>query len=431
MHMIPSLPETASVGLVDLIQQYKQDTESVYNTWFIGSDERMKAFRSIRRGVADTVQAISNGTFGNDFRGSPLEDVLCAITEQKQMFEGAAHPFYWKPKLRIPDIYENDVNQRRFGSFLSACLNATREEQLLTEMSRLAEAGIKGLGPAAATILYFLQPTLVPPFNTAIINGFNALFGTKLKLGCWHSYMAMREAIVQANNQHKPLLSKDLGAFAGLLFEIGTGRIATAANADATLAALQEKAAKANQRRHEQVLTDQAGASEHTRMQHLLIRLGRALKYRVHVARNDRHRGFSGEAFALMTTDQLPEIGAPEDIMNTISLIDVLWLSEDGNQIVCAFEIEKSTSIYSGILRMKDLAQSLPGQICHYYIVAPDSREQEVIAQLSRPSFRQEAGDVPVMYIPFGLLDKHCEALCMFGSDLHVLRKIARGRAAV
>ena len=225
--MNSSSPAVATGSLSDLISQYRQDTESVYNTWFIGSDDRMKAFRSIRRGVGDTVKAISDGTFGNDFRGSPLEDVLCAITEQKQMFEGAAHPFYWKPKLRIPDIYESETNQRKFGFFLSACLNATREEQLLAEMSRLAEAGIKGLGPAAATILYFLHPTLIPPFNTAIINGFNALFGTKLKLGCWHSYMAMREAIVQANNQHRSLLSKDLGAFAGLLFEIGTGRIAT------------------------------------------------------------------------------------------------------------------------------------------------------------------------------------------------------------
>ena len=37
--------------LVELINFYKNDAESVYNTWFIGSEERMKAFRSIRRGV--------------------------------------------------------------------------------------------------------------------------------------------------------------------------------------------------------------------------------------------------------------------------------------------------------------------------------------------------------------------------------------------
>src|SRR5512147_1658826 len=121
-----------------LIDRYKADSESVYNTWFIGGEERMKAFRAIRRGVRDTVDSIAAGTFGTDFKGSPLEVVLTAITEQKQVFEGAAHPFYWKPKLRIPDIYENAANQRAFGACLSDCLNATREDQVLGAISRLA-----------------------------------------------------------------------------------------------------------------------------------------------------------------------------------------------------------------------------------------------------------------------------------------------------
>jgi type II restriction enzyme len=104
-------------ALIGLIEQYKSDQESVYNTWFVNGEERMKAFRAIRRGVRDTMDSISRGTFGNDFKGSPLEVVLTAITEQKQVFEGAAHPFYWKPKLRIPDIYENEANKRKFGAF--------------------------------------------------------------------------------------------------------------------------------------------------------------------------------------------------------------------------------------------------------------------------------------------------------------------------
>ena len=163
--------------LTELIDRYKSEPESVYNTWFVSGEERMKAFRAIRRGVRDTVDSIAAGTFGTDFKGSPLEVVLTAITEQKQVFEGAAHPFFWKPKLRIPDIYENDANKQRFGAFLEACLTATREEQVLAEMSQLAAAQIKGLGPAVANIIYFLHPSIVPPFNTAMVNGFNALFG--------------------------------------------------------------------------------------------------------------------------------------------------------------------------------------------------------------------------------------------------------------
>jgi len=69
----------------------------------------------------DVVEAIRSGSFGNDFKESPLETVLVCITEQRQIFEGAAHPFYWKPKLRIPDIYENEEHQRAFGAFLDRC----------------------------------------------------------------------------------------------------------------------------------------------------------------------------------------------------------------------------------------------------------------------------------------------------------------------
>jgi type II restriction enzyme len=72
-----------NTALSNLISRYKSDPESGYNTWFVGGEERIKAFRAIRRGVRDTVDSIVAGTFGNDFKGSPLEVVLNAITEQK------------------------------------------------------------------------------------------------------------------------------------------------------------------------------------------------------------------------------------------------------------------------------------------------------------------------------------------------------------
>ena len=269
--------------LKELIERYKSDPESVYNTWFRSGEERLKAFRAIRRGVRDTVDSISAGTFGTDFKGSPLEVVLTAITEQKQVFEGAAHPFFWKPKLRIPDIYENDANKRRFAAFLEACLTATREEQILAQMSRLASAQIKGLGPAVANIIYFLHPTIVPPFNTAIVNGFNALYGDTKKLGSWESYLEMREVIVRTNSEVRDRLSKDLGAFGGLLFEIGSGRLLVRGNIETVLAAEKKKAEKAAQTWHNKFLAEQKEEAEHTQIQYLLIKIGRALmRYTLH-----------------------------------------------------------------------------------------------------------------------------------------------------
>src|SRR5665647_892359 len=160
-------------NVFQIIQQYKTDSQSVYNTWFIDNNERLKAFRTIRRGVLQVIDDIKNKTFPNDFKGSSLEFVLGCIAEQKQVFVGVAHPFYWKPKLRIPDIYENQNNKIAFGQFLKNCINAKTQEQVVKEIVKLDQLKIKGLGPSVANILYFLHPTLFPPFNTAIVKGFN------------------------------------------------------------------------------------------------------------------------------------------------------------------------------------------------------------------------------------------------------------------
>ena len=115
------------------------------------------------------------------------------------------------------------MNQRKFGVFLAACLNATCEDEVRVEMSRLAAANIKGPGPSVPSIGYFLHPTFVPALNTAILNGFNALFGAKRKLGLWPSYLGMRATIARANDSVHGELSEDLGAFVGLLFDLGSG----------------------------------------------------------------------------------------------------------------------------------------------------------------------------------------------------------------
>jgi type II restriction enzyme len=402
-------------------ESYKADPESVYNTWFISNEERLKAFRSIRRGVATVVDDIKHGRFPNDFKGSSLEFVLGCISEQKQVFEGAAHPFYWKPKLRIPDIYENEANKQAFGEFLYACLESTDVRALEKEVLKLSAKGIKGLGPSVGNILYFLHPTLFPPFNTAMLNGFNALFQTKKKLGSWESYLEMRETIIEANAAIG-ILSKDLGAFSGMLFEIGVGRLGC--NGADSLNAEHEKVEQVRLKRHTQVQQDLAEERLHTKVQHQLCELGRALGYDTLVARNDRSAVYQGSPLGYRCLDKLPNLGLPSDVHSTAELIDVLWLHKGEAKIACAFEVEKSTSIYSGILRLTDMALSLPGREDHLYLVAPSKRQKEIIDQLKRPMF-QRPDEFSIGYILFEELDKHFESLCKLGDDHLILNKVA------
>jgi type II restriction enzyme len=409
--------------LSKIIEKYKSEKESVYNTWFINNDERLKAFRSIRRGVLQVVQAIKEKRFGNDFKGSSLEFILTCITEQKQVFEGAAHPFYWKPKLRIPDIYENEANKTAFGQFLENCLNATTEEQILKEIIKLDQLKIKGLGPAVANIIYFLHPTIVPPCNTAIVNGFNYLFKDNKKLGSWQEYLNMRVYILKANEANKSLLSNDLGAIAGMFFEIGSKNIIVS---DDQIVSEEdkEKAEKSFKKRHANIIEEQKEENLHTEMQYHLLKIGATLGYDVISASNDRGRCHDGNSFSFISLPSFPEISVDKGIFNTINLIDVVWFEKGTNKIVCAFEVEKSTSIYSGILRLCDLSCSLMDKDLSLYLISPDSREKEVLMQLNRPSIK--SNNIPVHYILFSDLHQHCDALCKFGDSKHILNKISK-----
>lgn len=413
------------LDLKNIILQFKTDSESVYNTWFVYNNTRMKAFRSIRRGVIDTIKSIKDETFGNDFKGSPLEFILSCITEQKQIFKGAAHPFYWKPKLRIPDIYENEENKRIFGQFLEACMSANTEDKLVKEIIKLDSYQIKGLGPSVANILYFLHPTIMPPFNTAIVKGFNAIFDDNKKLGSWQQYLEMRETIIKINEENRSILSTDLGAISGLLFDIGVGKISLNINCDTAIKFEKDKLEKTLKKRHVEVQYEIKEESEHLKTQFLLTEIGRNLGYDVFVALNDRSKFLDGKSLRFLTLGELPELSVSKDVLKTISLIDVLWINKESEKIDCAFEIEKTTSIYSGILRLMDLSTSLHTTECNLFLVAPDSREKEIIAQLRRPVFRI-MNCANLRYIVFFDLYENCKGICKFGEDSNILLKISK-----
>lgn len=326
--------------LEKLICEYKSDEESVYHTWFVNSSDRLKAFRTIKSGIRDVIEDIENGKFGNDFKGSSLETVVSSISEQKQVFEGAAHAFFWKPKLRIPDIYENEENKVAFGRFLKGCLQSSTEKQLLVEVDKLKNIQIKGLGPAVTNILYFLHPTIFPPFNTAIVKGFNLLFNQKIKLGSWDEYLKMREFIIECNQKNLHELSKDLGAICGLFFEIGIGRLVTDKNLEITLQFIE----KSKLKRHKEISNDILEENAHTEMQFYLAKLGKSLGYDIWVAQNDHRRDWNNQKLGEFSLKQLSLPGIPKTIKDTISLIDLLWLNKNG-EVVSAFEVEKSTSI--------------------------------------------------------------------------------------
>lgn len=176
------------------------------------------------------------------------------------------------------------------------------------------------------------------------------------------------------------------------------------------------------------MLNDIRQDEAHSHMQLLLIKLGKALGFDVLVAANDRGRSFRDDKFSFHCLGCLPELGVPSDVAGTIDLIDVLWFKKGTSQVACGFEVEKSTSIYSGLLRLADLELALPDHSMKMFLIAPDEREKEVVAQLKRPSVLA-ANRGTVSYILFSDLAQHCDSMCRFGTGCEVLEKIAKPRA--
>lgn len=409
-----------------LIARWRDDPGATYRSWFLW-EERLKNFRAIRRGILQVVEEIERDTFGNIYKGSSLETAVGAIAEQRQIFKGADHAFLWKPKLRIPDIYESRENQLAFGRFLNACCGCDDEPAILRQIRTLDAKKIKGLGPAAANLLYFLHPTIVPPFNTAIVKGYNALTGAKVRLGRWDEFLAMRDGILRLNDQHRELLSNDLGAVGGLLFDVGAGRyLAPPRNGDAAREA-EWLADLARVRGDSQTKAEAArneGDRTHTEVQGWLRDLGRALGYDVHVAVNDRNRDCGGGRLGEGCLGELPPRLREAAGADAVRLIDVLWIR--GDDVVAAFEVEHSTSIYSGIVRLLDLSLGAPPSVAReLFIVAPDDREGAVQAQVRRPAFNGVA-NLRVRYLPYGELSRHRESMARFGEGLKAIQAVSR-----
>lgn len=421
------MPDTALHSLID---RWRQDPGGTYHTWFLW-EERLKNFRSIRRGLQEVVTEIEGGTFGNVYNGSSLQTVVGSIAEQRQIFKGADHAFLWKPKLRIPDIYEDPENQRAFGRFLHGCACCGDEAGVLAQIATLDERRIKGLGPAAANLLYFLHPTIAPPFNTAIVKGYNTIAGARVKLGRWNEYLAMRAGILRLNAEYRSQLSNDLGAIAGLLFDVGSGRYIPPPPEGADGAARQQwevdlaqvredvRARKGRERMEEEDHT-------HTQVQGWLRDLGLALGFDVHIAANDRARTYNGSRLAEGCLGSLPPALAGIAGADAVRLIDVLWIDRDDRRVAAAFEVEHSTTIYSGIVRLLDLALGGSEQLVHgLFLVAPDAREDDVRAQLARPAFRTVA-HLDVRFLPYSELAQHREAMSRFGQGLKAIEAVAK-----
>ena len=124
---------------------------------------------------------------------------------------------------------------------------------------------------------------------------------------------------------------------------------------------------------------------ESIRVQALIAQIGARMGLSIWIPRADRGgvlKDWKDGGQNLL--ERLP-LNYDDTTLRTIEQIDVLWLR--GRSILRAFEVEHTTSVYSGILRMADLLALQPNMDIKLHIVAPEAKREKVFQEIRRPVF--------------------------------------------
>lgn len=119
----------------------------------------------------------------------------------------------------------------------------------------------------------------------------------------------------------------------------------------------------------------------HSLLQGMLVELGNFLGHDTYSAnQNPSYRDTTiGE---IATLDSLPGF-THKRILNTVRQIDIIWLEDEFP--VCCFEVEHSTDVTKGLLRMHQLAKFQT----QFFIVAPEEARRKFETEVSKAPFYQ------------------------------------------
>jgi len=162
--------------------------------------------------------------------------------------------------------------------------------------------------------------------------------------------------------------------------------------------------------------------SDHTRIQWLLAKIGYQVGCEVWIAANDHGKSWHGERLGDLSLKTLPPL-VDTAFRRIINFIDVLWLR--GEDVIAAYEIEHTTSISSGLLRLYDLDALCPTRIMHLCIVIPNPSLKRIQAVLARPAFQRLHMQERCLIIQEETLLQQAEHILRWASSPSVITRLA------
>ena len=150
-----------------------------------------------------------------------------------------------------------------------------------------------------------------------------------------------------------------------------------------------------------------------------LVEMAALRKLKAHIGRTEQMKYAE---FRQMSSDLPQRVqGMPKAARDIIEQIDVLW-HNGGKGIVAAFEVERTTTITSGIDRFRNLLTAAPESEIELYLVVPKSRGNEVRNKLGSPANRKDGLHKKIGYIYLEDLDiRHAVAKVDFEKIKHFI----------
>lgn len=124
----------------------------------------------------------------------------------------------------------------------------------------------------------------------------------------------------------------------------------------------------------------------HSQVQTLLGAIGAAKGFHIWIPQHDRRELDWSYSPHFEFARVLPP--TYESVRAIAEQVDVIWLAKGSGHIQALYEVEHSTSIYSGLLRFNDIHLVAPGLQTRFSIVADDVRRGRFARQLHRPTFK-------------------------------------------
>ena len=124
----------------------------------------------------------------------------------------------------------------------------------------------------------------------------------------------------------------------------------------------------------------------HAQIQTFLGSIGAVKGYDIWIPPNDRSKLDWNIAGRFACRNELP---SPSDLIGSlVREVDVIWIPRGSSNFRALFEVEHSTSIYSGLLRFNDLHVLVPNLKPKFSVVSNDGRRSLFQRQINRPTFK-------------------------------------------